>query len=368
MEQVATMAAQDQSRALDARLTTGLHSVRSTLVPRLGRASVSTASTAEREEKIAEAWTILSYGLGVSVSLIPLTLICLRLEEMISCSWAIIAIPLWISKGLYLCCLWCCVIDDDTPSGIHIAWSTFMSALLVISQVNIVMKLDGTLDWSVVHALVPYFVYDGLNLVADCLFTGNPLDAIFRIVQTTLVAAKIDGHLQCSWWIVSIPSWIGIGSVFVRTMVSVVSMQISEEKLSFLAPLLLQVSLHVHQWYLYVFTLVTIALFIYKGVMLPYPPTGAFTWEVVFLLLYYIISSTRLFQASKGNRTQQVAPLILSLILSIPVILCHVYYIQLQTYVVRLDTFVNGLALFFVCYETLLSILALLLLTGRHIA
>lgn len=37
--------------------------------------------------------------------------------------------------------------------------------------------------------------------------------------------------------------------------------------------------------------------------------------------------------ASKGNKTTQLAPLFLSLLLALPVLICHVFYLQLQTYV-----------------------------------
>ncbi|GLD98685.1 hypothetical protein PINS_up007402 [Pythium insidiosum] len=92
--------------------------------------------------------------------------------------------------------------------------------------------------------------------------------------------------------------------------------------------------------------------------MLPYPPTGALTWEIILLVLYYVVSSTRLFQgqcqndrwcycyccccsvhvaqyqlaASKGNRTKQVPALVLSIVLAVPLMICNVFFVQLQTY------------------------------------
>lgn len=87
---------------------------------------------------------------------------------------------------------------------------------------------------------------------------------------------------------------------------------------------MLQIFLASHQWYLYLFVLVTLLLFVYKGddplvpvrlfslslllkielttgisgIMLPYPPTGAYTWDLVFLVLYLVIENTRLFQGA----------------------------------------------------------------------
>ncbi|KAJ0399656.1 hypothetical protein P43SY_005262 [Pythium insidiosum] len=142
-----------------------------------------------------------------------------------------------------------------------------------------------------------------------------------------------------------------------------------------ISSLLLQLSLTLHNAFLYGFMLVSLASFIYKGVMLPYPPTGALTWEVVLLFLYYVVSSTRLFQAakafgsaaSKGNRTKQIPALVLSIILAVPLVICNVFFVQLQTYVLRLDGIVNGIALAFLCWEVLLSVLTLLTVLGQRV-
>ncbi|GAB9463953.1 hypothetical protein Gpo141_00001398 [Globisporangium polare] len=100
--------------------------------------------------------------------------------------------------------------------------------------------------------------------------------------------------------------------------------------------------------------------------MLPYPPTGAYTWDLIFLVLYLIIENTRLFQASKGNRTKQIGPLVLSMVLAIPALVCNIYYLQLQTYALRLDEILNGFSIAVICCEVFFSILTLLLLLGKH--
>ncbi|DBA04645.1 TPA: hypothetical protein N0F65_012228 [Lagenidium giganteum] len=97
--------------------------------------------------------------------------------------------------------------------------------------------------------------------------------------------------------------------------------------------LVLQVALGCHHAYLHVYFIVTLGLFIYKGIVLPYPPTGAYTWDIIFLFLYLFIEKTRMFHASKGNRTKLLAPLVLSLVLTVPTTICTAYYLQLQTYV-----------------------------------
>lgn len=62
--------------------------------------------------------------------------------------------------------------------------------------------------------------------------------------------------------------------------------------------------------------------------------------------------------ASRGNRLESVGPLLFSLCLSAPVVIFHVYYLQLQTYVLRLDVVVQGIALAFVGAEALMQVRA----------
>ena len=59
--------------------------------------------------------------------------------------------------------------------------------------------------------------------------------------------------------------------------------------------------------------------------------------------------------ASRGNRLESAGPLLFSLCLSAPVVIFHVYYLQLQTYVLRLDVVLQAIALAFVGVEVLLQ-------------
>tara|TARA_B110000977_G_C10710971_1_gene351263 strand:+ start:279 stop:578 length:300 start_codon:yes stop_codon:yes gene_type:complete len=92
---------------------------------------------------------------------------------------------------------------------------------------------------------------------------------------------------------------------------------------------------------------------------LPYPPT-ALGWEVSFIFLYAIVEMIRLFQASKGNKTEQIRPLFWSLLLSISVIIANAYYIDMQTYVMRVDVILNVVSLSFVGLEFVLSLIAMI--------
>lgn len=64
--------------------------------------------------------------------------------------------------------------------------------------------------------------------------------------------------------------------------------------------------------------------------------------------------------ASKGNKTEQIPPLFWSLLLSISVITANAYYIDMQTYVMRVDVILNVVSLSFVGLEFILSLIAMI--------
>ncbi len=82
-------------------------------------------------------------------------------------------------------------------------------------------------------------------------------------------------------------------------------------------------------------------------------------WDIVIDFLYVIVECTRLMLASKANKTASVYAMIWSLVLGCPILLAHSYYITLQTYVLRVDVVINGVAFFFVGAEMVMSALTL---------
>ncbi|OQR98713.1 hypothetical protein ACHHYP_08270 [Achlya hypogyna] len=120
-----------------------------------------------------------------------------------------------------------------------------------------------------------------------------------------------------------------------------------------LSSLPLEVLLFFNRWFSHVYIAISAVVFVYKAMYLPYPPTGAFTWEVLFLGLYYLIDQVRIFQASKGNKTEQVFPLLTACLLTLPCVVSLSYYISLQTYVLRVDVVLNAIGLVFVGLESI---------------
>ena len=106
---------------------------------------------------------------------------------------------------------------------------------------TIAKYLEGSIEWSLAKVFVPYFVYDALSMVeavvsgvakqtrysqgAGVATTENIKKnqkklgtavllklvlAALRLVQAAFVAAKIDGCLNWSWWLVLTPVWLYI--------------------------------------------------------------------------------------------------------------------------------------------------------------
>lgn len=124
-----------------------------------------------------------------------------------------------------------------------------------------------------------------------------------------------------------------------------------------LASLPLEIFLVFGGWWDVLFWLVSIAVFIYKGIILPYPNSN-FAVEFTFQWLYVLVEPVRLLLGSKGNKTEQSGPLIFSVILAGPVIAFSVYYIKFQTYVLQIEVILHAISLAFCGLQVLLQLLA----------
>ena len=120
----------------------------------------------------------------------------------------------------------------------------------------------------------------------------------------------------------------------------------------------LQLFIHFNWHYVVFFFFLNLALFTYKSAKYDYA-SYYLGWDITIDFLYALCESTRLMLASKANKTASVYAMIWSLVLGIPVLLAHSYYITLQTYVLRIDVVLNGVAFFLVGSEMLMSFLTL---------
>ncbi|XP_061059430.1 transmembrane protein 216 isoform X1 [Eubalaena glacialis] len=120
----------------------------------------------------------------------------------------------------------------------------------------------------------------------------------------------------------------------------------------------LEILFFLNGWYYATCFLLELFVFLYKGLLLPYP-TANLVLDVVMLFLYLGIEVIRLFFGTKGNLCQRKMPLGISMALTFPSAMMASYYLLLQTYVLRLEAIMNGILLLFCGSELLLEVLTL---------
>ncbi|XP_039767327.1 transmembrane protein 216 isoform X1 [Ornithorhynchus anatinus] len=120
----------------------------------------------------------------------------------------------------------------------------------------------------------------------------------------------------------------------------------------------LEILLFLNGWYSATYFLLELFVFLYKGLLLPYPVANLIL-DVMMLFLYLGIEVIRIFFGSKGNLCQRMVPLGISLALTFPAAMMASYYLLLQTYVLRLEAVMNAILLLFYGSEMLLQVLTL---------
>ncbi|XP_043562011.1 transmembrane protein 216-like isoform X2 [Chiloscyllium plagiosum] len=121
----------------------------------------------------------------------------------------------------------------------------------------------------------------------------------------------------------------------------------------------LEVLLFLNTWYYAAYFVAEILLFIYKSQLLPYTSANL-TLDLVMLFLYLGVEIMRIFFGSKGNLCQRKVPLTISLVLLGPSTIMAVYYMLLQTYVLRLEVTINAILLVFYVFELVLYTVGLI--------
>lgn len=99
----------------------------------------------------------------------------------------------------------------------------------------------------------------------------------------------------------------------------------------------LQIFLHLSRWFSFPWFIVTLSLLIYKGVKLPYPQSAALPLEIVSSFLVLVLHWVAVNVGKKGNLTEGARLLLLSIALHAVILFGIIYFMWLQTYVMRLD-------------------------------
>ncbi|KAI8149103.1 hypothetical protein BJV82DRAFT_663439 [Fennellomyces sp. T-0311] len=198
-------------------------------------------------------------GLGFALLIIFFAFLTVRIDEIVSWSWAVVWIPLWIINAAvgYLAFRYFIQSfskeyddqeDDDEMDETKRAQRRAARrrlgiirqllllvywVLLLLFQIFIVLRLDGRVAWSAAVIFVPYFILEGLHFVLKCVeFVVTSLATlkmaapehklrilttlafktywlfVLRIILFVLIATRIDNTITCSWGIVFIPLYL----------------------------------------------------------------------------------------------------------------------------------------------------------------
>ncbi|XP_036423711.1 transmembrane protein 216 isoform X1 [Colossoma macropomum] len=120
----------------------------------------------------------------------------------------------------------------------------------------------------------------------------------------------------------------------------------------------LQVLFYLNSWYFAAFFIAEILMFVYKGVLLPYPQANLIL-DIVLLLLYVGLETLRLFYGWKGNLCERSLTLSISVCILVPCTVLSVYYLLLQTFVLRLEFILNAVVLCFYGLELILGLMTI---------
>ncbi|KAF7707473.1 transmembrane protein 216 [Silurus meridionalis] len=120
----------------------------------------------------------------------------------------------------------------------------------------------------------------------------------------------------------------------------------------------LQVLFYLNSWYFAAFFIAEILMFVYKGILLPYPQANLIL-DIVLLLLYVGLETLRLFYGWKGNLCERSLMLIVSVGILVPCTVLSVYYLLLQTFILRLEFILNVILLCFYALELVLAVITI---------
>ncbi|XP_075227601.1 transmembrane protein 216-like [Lycorma delicatula] len=120
--------------------------------------------------------------------------------------------------------------------------------------------------------------------------------------------------------------------------------------------LFFEILMYLNSYFFGGFAVCELFFIVFKMVNLPYPNRNIVLELMITLLLCYI-EYARIFLGRKGNFTEKVAPLVMSLFLTVPSTLGVVYLMLWQTYVLRPEIVLCCIQLCMVSVETVLNLI-----------
>ncbi|NXH73391.1 TMM80 protein, partial [Hydrobates tethys] len=126
----------------------------------------------------------------------------------------------------------------------------------------------------------------------------------------------------------------------------------------------LQILFYINGIYYIFYFLATLAMIVYKSQVFSYPD-DFLAPDLALLFIMAILEVLRLYFAfcflrgSKGNLTEEEAPLGLSLVITVGSVILSVYFLVWQTYVLKADVIINAVLLFTYGLGSVLQVIAI---------
>ncbi|KAK2154934.1 hypothetical protein LSH36_253g02073 [Paralvinella palmiformis] len=96
-----------------------------------------------------------------------------------------------------------------------------------------------------------------------------------------------------------------------------------------------------------------------EGLILPYA-SGILAAEIILLFLLLGLEVLRIFFGRKGNLTERVISVVVSLVLTIPSVFGSIYILIWQTYVLRAEVILVAIELTFLALELIFAIVSII--------
>ncbi|KAL8595347.1 hypothetical protein ACOMHN_020100 [Nucella lapillus] len=120
-----------------------------------------------------------------------------------------------------------------------------------------------------------------------------------------------------------------------------------------------QVLLFLNGWYFAFYFICELLIFVFKGESLPFAD-GVLAAEIILVFLLAAVEMLRLFFGKKGNLTEQIVGVVISVLLSIPALFGALFLLLWQTYVLRVEVILSGIQIAFIGLELIFGIISII--------
>jgi len=126
-----------------------------------------------------------------------------------------------------------------------------------------------------------------------------------------------------------------------------------------------QTMIEFHYIFTIIYFLATIALFIYKIHFFHFPPSSC-SVEICSLVFYFFVQLARFYLGDLGNRTEQSIFLLFNLIFGAGILFTYVYFLVLQTFVLRIEFILNLVGIVIAVFEMVPCVLSFLAVSKQE--